>query len=71
MLRRRRGQPLAQVPGCDLCEHRELAQPLEVGRHPLDRRRAVLAEGHLRSFSIAFQGRVFTICSFVSHARRA
>ena len=71
MLGRRRGQPPAQIPGCDLREHREVAQPLEVGRHPLDRRSAFVAERHLRSFSIAFQGRVFTIWSFVSHARRA
>ena len=62
---------LAQVAGRNLCEHGKLAQPLEVRRHPLERRGAVVAERHLRSFSIAFHGRVLTICSFVSHARRA
>ena len=70
-LRRARGQPRAQLPRLELGEHREVAQPLEVRRDPVDRGDAVVAEAHFRSFSIAFQGRVFRIWSFVSQARRA
>ena len=51
LLGRRRGQPRAQLAGLDLREHREVAQPLEVRRDPLDRGGAVLAEAHFSSFS--------------------
>ena len=60
-LGRRRRQARAQLTRLDLREHRELAHALEVGRDPVDCGDAVLAEAHLRSFSIAFQGRVFRI----------
>ena len=47
--------------GLDLREHWELADPLEVGRRPLEGIRAVLPEGaHFRSFAISRHGRVLS-----------
>ena len=66
------GKRRADLAWLDLREHRELANPLEIRRDPVDRERAVLAKrAHFRSFAISRQERVFRICSFVSHARRA
>ncbi len=64
----------AQRAGLDLGEHRQLADPLQVRRGPLQRVRAVASQvdGRLfRSFSICFHVRVFTTSPFVNHARRA
>ncbi len=67
------GQRRADRAGLDLRQHRELAHALEVRRDPVERERAVLAER--RSLRAASRSRaserVFSICSFVSHARRA
>ena len=66
------GKRGADLTRLDLGEHRELANPLEIGRDPVDGERAVVPElAHVRSFAMSRQGRVFRICSFVSHARRA
>ena len=64
-------QPFPQLARLDLGEYRQVADAVEVRRHPVERRGPVLAEAHLRSFSTAGHGRVFTIWSAVSHARRA
>ena len=66
------GKRRADRPRLDLRQHGGLAHALEVGRDPVDGERAVVAErAHFRSLAISRQGRVFRICSFVSHARRA
>ena len=57
-------------PGFDLRQHRQLADALEVVGRPVDRAVPVFPEGRAIFFTFD-QGRVFTICSFVSHARRA
>ncbi len=62
----------ANLSGLDLREDREVPHSLEIRRDPVDGERAVLPErAHFPSFTISRQGRVFRICSFVSHARRA
>ncbi len=71
LLGRRNGQPRANLARLDLREHRQLADALEIRGDPLERGRAVFPKRHLRSFSISAQERVFRICSFESHARRA
>jgi DNA polymerase (family 10) len=49
-----------------------VAHVLQVARHPLERRSAVLPKvAHPRILSISAHGRVFSTCSFVSHARLA
>ena len=72
VFRRRLGKRRADRPRLDLREHGELPNALEVRRDPVDGERTVVAEGaHFRSLAISRQDRVFRICSFVSHARRA
>ncbi len=64
LLGRRRRQPLPQLPGLDLCQHRQVAHPLEIVGHPADRGGAVLAKARQElflSFSISGQGRVLRI----------
>ncbi len=51
-------------PTADRGEDRELAHSLEVGGNPVDGRRAVFAEAHLRIFSICAHVRVFSTCRF-------
>ena len=69
---RRGRQSRADRAGLDLRQDREVAHALEIRRDPVERERAVVAErAHVRSFSISRQVRVFSTCSFVSHARRA
>ena len=70
-LGRRRRELRAQLARLDLGEDGKLAHALEVRRDPVEGRGAVVAEAHLRSFSISGHGRVFRICAFVSQARRA
>ena len=73
-LGRRLGQPLEQPARLDLREHRQVGDTIEVGRRPLERRRAVAPQVDGRDFlirSICFHVRVFTTSAFVSQARRA
>ena len=65
---RQAGADLARL---HLGEDRKLPDTFEVARGPFQRRSAVLAKGHFCNFSISDHVRVFSTCSFVSHARRA
>jgi len=71
---RRLRQALEQLAGLDLREHREVADPLEVRRGPLESSRSVASQVDGRRFlirSICFHVRVFTTSPFVSQARLA
>ena len=70
-LRRCLRQRPPDLAGLHLRQHRQLVHPLEVRGRPLQRRRAVVAETHPSNFLIWGHVRVFSTCSFVSHARRA
>jgi len=70
-LGRRLREGLSDLPGLDLGQHRQFTYALEVGRRPLERRRTIVAKAHPSSFLICAHVRVFSTCSFVSHARRA
>src|SRR5205807_5205513 len=61
----------AGLAGLHLCEHRQVADALEVARGPVEGGMAVLAKRHFSSFLIWGHVRVFSTCPFVSHARRA
>ena len=51
-LGRRLREGLPDFPGLDLSQDRQFTDALEVGRRPLERRGAVLAERHPSSFLI-------------------
>src|SRR5947207_4936964 len=70
-LGRRDREARTDVAGLDLCQDRQLADAIEIPRRPVERGGAVLPEAHFLSFAICAQLRVFSTCSFVSHARRA
>ena len=56
LLRRRRGEPCADLARLDLCEHGEIAAVLEVPGDPVDRRISILAKAHSRSLSLEAEG---------------
>ena len=69
LLRRRLREPRTDLAGAHLCEHRQVRDPLQVVRGPVDGLMAILPES--RHFLTRDQGLVLTICSLVSQARRA
>ena len=75
LLGSRRRQLRRELAGLDLRKHRQVADPLEVARRPLERGGAVLPEtAHgrfFRTLSSCFQVRVLATSAFVSQPRRA